>query len=164
MPLSVLSRSRGKNSSPFIETNSRGTNSSFARNFTNLHLRKKPLDLKLTLSINIFLADMQLLWKKGREYGNAVIPTIAPRSQNSDLGRFQQRLVVHRRICYRPQRTMEVHALLPGRKWLRVGSCCCPNRRLRDLARLSPKQHSSRMSRKSIRGVSARSSRFWLGT
>ena len=65
MPLSVLSRSRGKNSSPFIETNGRGTNSGFARNFTNLHLRKKPLDLKLTLRINIFLADMQLPWKKG---------------------------------------------------------------------------------------------------
>jgi len=63
-----------------------------------------------------------------------------------------------------PQGNMEVHALLPGRKWLRVGSCCCPNRRLRDLARLSPKQHSPRMSRKSNRGVSARSSRFWLGT
>lgn len=90
---------------------------------------------------------MQHLWKKGDKYGNALVQTIAPRSQDSDLGRFQQRLVVHRRVYYRPQGTMEVHALLPGGEWVRVGSCCRPSHRLRHLARLTPKQQSCHISR-----------------
>ena len=42
-PLSVLPDSRGKDSSLFIETNGRGTNSRFARNFADLHLNRSRL-------------------------------------------------------------------------------------------------------------------------
>src|SRR5215470_10631674 len=86
---------------------------------------------------------MQRLLKGGRKHGNVIVPTIATRSQNNDLACFQQRLVVYRRVRHRPPWIVEVHALLSGCESLCLGSCGCPDRRPRDLARLSSKQDRS---------------------
>src|SRR5215469_13330054 len=155
MSLPILSGSRGKNSGLFIEANGRGTNSSFACNFAYPHLgsqKERMLDLKCALRITIFPSGLARPFEEGRKYGNAIVPTIAACSQNSDVGCFQQCLVVHRRVRHRPPWIVEVHALLSGSGGVCVGSCCWLNHRHRDLAGLPPKQHSSRMSRENALG------------
>ena len=84
---------------------------------------------------------------KREQHAHNGIQTVTSRRQDSRGRRFLQRLVVHGGVRYRPSWIVEVHALLSGSEPLRVGLRGCCSHLLRDLARLSPRQQSSSMSR-----------------